>query len=117
MALHWPLGACGTQCRALLEMDTRVNSIPVLTEWLRLKGNCSSRLPRTMSRWLLHISKERDSMTTLGNLCEYSVTFTVKTCSLMFKWDILFFGLCPFPLVPSLDTTDLMLGSHLSWSL
>lgn len=56
-------------------------------------------------------------MTTLGNLCKYSVTFTVKTCSLMFKWDILFFGLCPFPLVPSLDTTDLMLGSHLSWSL
>lgn len=32
VALHWPLGGCGTQCRALPEVDTGVSSIPVLTE-------------------------------------------------------------------------------------
>lgn len=31
VALQWPLGGCGTQRRALLEVDTGVSSIPVLT--------------------------------------------------------------------------------------
>lgn len=32
VALCWLLGGCGGQCRALLEVDTGVSSIPVLTE-------------------------------------------------------------------------------------
>lgn len=63
-----------------------------IIEWLRLEGTsgghlvqhlCSSRaayswLPRTMSRWLLNISKMRDYTPSLGNLCKYLVTLTVK---------------------------------------
>ena len=41
---------------------------------------------RTMSRRLLNISKDGDSTTSLGNLCQCSAPHTVKKCSLMFSW-------------------------------
>lgn len=44
-----------------------------------------SRLPSTMSRWLFKISKEGDSVTSLGNLLQCSVTHTVKKCFLRFR--------------------------------
>jgi len=67
------------------------------TERVRLEGTsgghlvqplCSSRatqrwLPKTVSRWLLNIS--RDSTTSLGNLCQCLVILTVKKWFLMFR--------------------------------
>jgi len=56
------------------------------------KAGCS----RTMSRRLLNISREGDSATSLGNLCQCSVTLTVKkNCFLVFRWTLLCFSLCP----------------------
>lgn len=40
-------------------------------------GATLSQLPRTMSRWLLNIFKDRDSTTSLGNSCQYLVTCQV----------------------------------------
>lgn len=50
------------------------------------------------------ILKEVDSTTSVGNLCQSSVTLTVK-CFLMFKQNLLFFSSCPLLLVLSLSTT------------
>jgi len=43
-----------------------------------------SRLHRTLSRWGLSISREGDSTTSLGNLCQGSITLRVKKFFLMF---------------------------------
>lgn len=89
-----------------------------ITKWLRLKGICGchrvqppcsnrgteSRLPRTMSRSLLKISKEGDFTTSLGNLCQCFITHTVWKCFLMFRWK-LSSSLCPLPLFLALGTT------------
>ena len=86
--------------------------------WLRLGGTsgghrlqppCSSRvthsrLPRTMSRRLLSTSKDGDSTTSLGSLCQCSATLTVTECFLMFRGNLLCVSLCPLPLVLSLGT-------------
>ena len=63
---------------------------------------CSSRatqswLPRTMSRQVLSISKNRDSTTSPGNLSQFWVTLTVKKCFLMFRRNLLHSSL-PFEL-------------------
>jgi len=50
------------------------------------------------------------STTSLGNLCQCSVTLTVKKCCLMFRENLPCFCLCPLCLVLSLGTTD----KHLS---
>jgi len=42
----------------------------------------------------------------LGNLCQCSVTLTVKHFFLMFVWKFLYSSLCPLPLVLSLFTTE-----------
>ena len=58
-----------------------------------------------MSRWLLRISKDGDSMISLGSLCHCSVTLTVKKLCLMFRQSLPYCSLCPLPLVLSLGTT------------
>lgn len=57
---------------------------------------CSSKvtyrwLLRTVSRWLLQISKDEDSTTSLSNLCQCSITFTVKKRFLVFRRNVLCF--------------------------
>jgi len=59
-------------------------------------------LPRTMSRWLLNIAKEGDSVTSLGNLGQCSVILTMKKRFLMFRQNLLCFSFCPLPPVLSL---------------
>ena len=50
--------------------------------------------------------KDGDYTTSLGSLCQCSVTFPVKKCFLMFRGNLLCFSLCPLPLVLSLGTTE-----------
>ena len=45
-----------------------------------------SRLHRTLSRWVLNISREGDSITSLGNLFQCPVTLRLKKLFLMFNW-------------------------------
>ena len=65
-----------------------------------------SQLPRTVSRWLLCISKHGDFTTSLGNLHLCSFTLTLKMCLLMFRWNLLCFNWCPLPLLLPLGTTE-----------
>lgn len=48
-----------------------------------------SILPRIVSRWLFNISREADSATSIGNLCQFSVSIRVKKFFLMFRWNFL----------------------------
>lgn len=48
-----------------------------------------SQLPRTMFRWLLEISREGGSKTSLGNLCQFSLTHTEGCCSPFFSMKLL----------------------------
>lgn len=71
---------------------------------------CSSRatqsqLPSAVSKRLLSMSKVGDSTTSLGTLCQSSVTLTGKKCFLMCRGNLLCSGLCPWPLVLPLGTT------------
>ena len=50
-----------------------------------------SRLHRTMSRQVLNISREGDSTTSLGSLCQGSVTLRGKKFFLLFSWNFLCF--------------------------
>ena len=50
-----------------------------------------------MSRQLLNISKYEDYTTSLGNLCQRLVTLTVKTCFLMFRWNLQFVPIASGP--------------------
>ena len=72
-----------------------------------------SRLHRTLSRWVLNISREGDSTTSLGSLFQCSITLRGKKFFLMFRWNFLGFSLCPLPLVLSLGTTEKSLAP--SW--
>lgn len=73
-------------------------------------GSPRARLSRTISRWLWNISRDGDSRTNLGSLCQCSVTLTVKICFLMFRQNLVCFSLHPLLLVLSLGTTDKGLG-------
>jgi len=64
------------------------------------------KFPRPISRWLLRISKMRDSTISLGKLWQCSVTLTVKKSFLMFRGHLLCSDLGPLPLVLSLGTTQ-----------
>lgn len=72
-----------------------------------------SRLSKSMSRWLLSISRDRGYMMPPGNLCKCLVTFTVKKCFLMLGGNPLVCAHCP---ILSLGTTGtcLALSSMLS---
>ena len=65
-----------------------------------------SRLHRTLSRWVLNISREGDSTTSLDSLFQCSVTLRGKKFFLMFRRNFLCFSLCPLPLVLWLGTTE-----------
>lgn len=52
-----------------------------------LKQSHLDRLPRTMHRWCLNISRAGDSITSLCNLWQWSVILTVKKCFVMFRWN------------------------------
>jgi len=70
-----------------------------IAEVTLVQSPCSSRatqscLLRTMPRWLLNISKDRDSTTSLDNLCKGLVTHAVKDYFLMLRGSLLCFSLC-----------------------
>jgi len=69
------------------------------------QGHLDPRLHRTLSRWVLNISREGDSTSSLGSLGQGSVTLRGKKFFFMFSWNFLCFSLCPLPLVLSLGTT------------
>lgn len=71
-----------------------------------------NKLPRATPRWLLKISKQGESTTSLGNLFSCSVTSTVKYF-LMFRWNFLCSSLCPFSLVLALGATEKCLSPSL----
>ncbi|KAM4784730.1 uncharacterized protein ACIQIH_004007 [Cyanocitta cristata] len=56
-----------------------------------------SQLPRTMSRRLPSISSEGGSTTSLGNLCQCSVTLRVQKYFLTFRGNLPCFSLCLWP--------------------
>jgi len=55
-------------------------------------------MPRTLPRWVLNISREGESTTPLGNLCQCSVTLKVTRFFLVFRWNFSCFSLCLLPL-------------------
>jgi len=55
---------------------------------------------------VLSNSKDEGSSASLGHLFHCSITCPVKKFSYMFKWNLLYFSLCPLPLVLSLGTTE-----------
>lgn len=62
-----------------------------------------SRLLRTVSSWVLNISNDGDSLTSLGKLSQRLTTSTVKKCHLVCRWKLLVLNLCPLPLVLSIS--------------
>lgn len=74
-------------------------------------------MPRTMSKWLLSISKDGDFTISLGKFWQCSVTFAVTKCFLMFRGDFSHFSLCPLLLVLSLVTTKHSLAQHVLFAL
>lgn len=78
-----------------------------------------SKFLRAVSCWVLSISRNGDSATSLDSFWRCLTTLTVKKKNcfvLVFKWNFLYFGLCPFSLVLPLGTTEkgLVLSSLLS---
>jgi len=69
-----------------------------------------SRPQRTLSRWVLNISREGDSTTSLGSLFQCSVILRGKKFFLLFRWNFLCFSLCPLPLGLSMGTTEMNLA-------
>lgn len=69
-----------------------------------------------MSSQVFSMSRDRDSTTCLGNLCQCLTTLTVKKCFLAFRWNLMFFNLYGLFLVLSQGTTEksLALTSSLS---
>jgi len=65
-----------------------------------------SRLHRKASSWVLNISREGDSTSSLGSLFQCSVTLKVKKFFLLLRWNSLYSHLCPLPLVLSLGTVE-----------
>lgn len=72
-----------------------------------------SSLHRKASSSVLNISREADSMISLGSLFQCSVTLTVKKFFLLLLCNILCHIFCPLPLVLSLHITENSLTSSL----
>ena len=72
------------------------------------RDHCGSSGPTqpTTARRLLNFLKEGDSTTSLGNLCQCSITFNIKTCYLVFRQNRLCSSLYPLPFVVALGTTE-----------
>lgn len=96
-----PTVSCSQNCR--------------VTEWLKLEVNLFnhclnrdtySKFSMVVYRWLLGISKDKVSTTSLEKRCQCSATLTEKMCFLTFRQNLLCFNLCPEPLVLSLYTTE-----------
>lgn len=68
-------------------------------------GVRQSRSLRTMSSWVLNVSKDGDSASSLGNLCQYLISLTVKKFFLSFRWSFQEFpgALCPITQVINKD--------------
>lgn len=93
-------------------------------EWMRLEGisgpqskpPAEDRLFTTMLSKVFNISRDGDSIAFLGNLCQCTVTLTVKKYFLMFRGNPLCFSLCSVLLVLSLGTTEKSLTDSLPFS-
>lgn len=72
--------------------------------WIHLLQLCSSRNTQSRLLWIMSrccwTSARQESTFSLGNLCQYSVSCTVK-CFLMFRWNLLCSSLCALALAPS----------------
>lgn len=65
-----------------------------------------SWLLRTMFRWFFNISKDKGCITSVGSLCQCSVTSTEQKWFLTIRRNFLPFSLCPFLPVLLLGTTE-----------
>lgn len=84
---------------------------PILTNLAQGMGSQGRfpTFPRTMPRQVQWISRDGDSTTPLGNLCQHSCAVTVnhrKKSFIVLRWYFLCFSLCPLPLFLSLGTTE-----------
>lgn len=68
-------------------------------------GPRTARLLRATFSQHLSISKDGDSTTSLGSLCQCLITLTVNHFFLMFRWIFLYFNLCHYLFITSLGTT------------
>ena len=59
-------------------------------------GAAQSQLPGMVARPFLNRSREGDSTTSLGKLCQWSDTLTVKTWFLTYRGNVLCFSACPW---------------------
>lgn len=59
-----------------------------------------------MFRLVLNVSAEGDSMAALCSLLQYSVTLTVRSFLLIFRWNLMCFSLCPLSLAMSLGSSE-----------
>lgn len=71
-------------------------------------ATCSEqrKLLRLMPTWVLNISEDRDTTTSLCILCQGLITLIIFFFSLKIKQNFLHFNLSLFPLVTLLDTTE-----------
>lgn len=99
----------GKVCRCFLTTESEnglVWKVPLESNTPCSSSNSYSLLPRPMFRWLLKVSKDADSTTSLGKLCQCSVTCRVKNCSLVFRGSLLCFCLFLLPLALSPGTSE-----------
>lgn len=64
------------------------------------------QLLRTVFRWVLKISKEEDTTTSLGKLLQCFISCIVKKYFFMFCLSLLYSSLCPLILIWALNTTE-----------
>jgi len=81
-------------------MDLTMKKVFLLAAYANLK---SYKINLALQK--LRISRDGYPTTSLGNLSWCLSTLAVKVLFLMFKWNFLWFSLCPWPLVLSLGTT------------